>query len=62
MLVDDRFEVFDEGKSFENRRELVASQTTVVEKNSVHMLVIDELTSFCDAVTLSIIEYIVLQA
>ena len=62
MLVDDRLEVFDKCKTFENCGKLVSRQATIVEENTVHMLVIDKVTGFCDALTQSIAESIVLQA
>ena len=60
MLIYDRFEVFDEGKTFKNRRELAPSQPTIVEENSVHLFMVDIGACLSYAFTLSFTQDIVL--
>lgn len=61
-LVDDALEVFDIDEAVEDRRELVASQPAVIEERSAHQAVIDKLTGFSDALTLALVQGVVLEA
>ena len=60
MLVYDRFEVFNKGETFKNRRELAPCQTTIVEKNSVHLLMVDVGACLSYTFTLSLTQDVVL--
>ena len=60
-FVDDRFEVLDLGKAFKHHGELVSSDSTVVEENTIYDLVIEALASCGKTSTIAIAQQIILQ-
>ena len=60
-LVNDRFKVFDGCEALENHGESISRQTTIVEKSSVHLSMINVIACFAQPLTLSIAQHVVLQ-
>ena len=46
VLVDDGLKVADLGQAFQYDSHLVASEATIVEKDAVHLAMVDELAGF----------------
>ena len=62
MFEDDRLEVLYLNQTFQDSRKFGASKSTVIEEHSIHLLMVDVLTCFCDALAVSLTEIVVLQA
>jgi len=56
QLVDDGFEVVQLGEAVKDVGELLARNSTVVEEDTVHHFVVEELASYCQALTVSFIK------
>ena len=60
VLVYNRLEVLNFGKTFNYNCKFVTCHTTVAKQNSIHLLVVDKLARFCDSYALSFTQHVVL--